>query len=188
MNRRNIGRELDAFAQEHGLTWGPGVKKVLVESLPLTVIALRHELEKILLLLAGEAVVTLEHLAAVQSEHEFDIFSFLRALQTPSGRKSTWETVLNDPAMTSGDLLFPITALLIREARILWLLAHDEDARVNLYPSLKREKKTLAKKMGPKKIGQIWDFALQADTDVKAGRVRPDQALERLVNHVQRLW
>jgi DNA polymerase III subunit delta len=54
LSRATIGRELDRFAARNNLTFASGVKKILAESLPLSTIALRGELEKIVLL-AGEA-------------------------------------------------------------------------------------------------------------------------------------
>lgn len=188
LTRKTIGQELDKFAASHQLTFAPQVKRILAESLPLSVIALRNELEKILLLLGADQVVQPKHLVSLQKEHEFDIFTFLRALHTPSGGQAIWNSVLNDFELASGDMLFPIAALLVREARILWFLVQGQDHKVSLYPSLKSEKKRLANKLGALRISRIWDLALQADTDVKSGRLRPAQALERLVRDTQRLW
>lgn len=188
LSRANIGQELDRFAARHGLGLGPGVKKILAESLPLTTIALRNELEKILLLTGEEKIVQPEHLVTLDAEAAFDLFAFLRSLQTPQGRRQAWDRLLNDPAMASGDMLFPVASLMLREARQLWQLLHGEDSKVQLYPSLKTEKKRLAERLGPARIARFWDLALKADTDIKTGRLRPAQAMENLVKDAQRLW
>ncbi|GAB1400691.1 hypothetical protein MASR1M66_21460 [Aminivibrio sp.] len=62
LTRANIGQELDRFAARHGLAFAPGVKKTLAESLPLATVALRGELEKILLLAGDAKTIQPEHL------------------------------------------------------------------------------------------------------------------------------
>lgn len=188
LSRANIGQELDRFAARHGLSLGAGVKNTLAESLPLTTIALRNELEKILLLTGEEKTVQPAHLATLDAEASFDLFAFLRSLQTPQGRRQAWDRLLNDPGMASGDMVFPVASLMLREARQLWQLLHGEDNKVQLYPSLKTEKKRLAERLGPARIARFWDLALKADTDIKTGRLRPAQAMENLVKDAQRLW
>mgnify|MGYP003585114951 FL=1 len=188
LTRANIGQEIDRFAARHGLTFAPGVKKTLAESLPLATIALRGELEKILLLAGDAKTILPEHLAVLDTEDPFDLFSFLRSLQSPQGRRQAWDRLMNDPAMASGDMVFPVSSLMLREARMLWHLLHGEDGKVQLYPSLKAEKTGLAKRMGPKRISRFWDLVLKADTDIKTGRLKPAQAMENLVKDAARLW
>ncbi|UTF50353.1 DNA polymerase III subunit delta [Desulfomicrobium sp. ZS1] len=188
LSRATIGQELDRFAARHGLTYAHGVKKILAESLPLSTIALRNELEKILLLAGTEKSIQPEHLEALDAEEAFDLFAFLRSLQTPAGRQKAWDRLLNDPAMAGGDMVFPVSSLMLREARQLWQLLHGEDGKVQLYPSLKTEKKRLAQRLGPARISRFWDIVLQADTDIKTGRLKPAQAMENLVKEAQRLW
>lgn len=188
LSRATIGQELDRFASRHGLAFAPGVKKALAESLPLSTIALRGELEKILLLAGEEKTIQPAHLTALEVEEAFDIFSFLRSLQTPAGRRNAWDRLLNDPAMSGGDMVFPVSSLMVREARQLWQLLHGEDSKVQLYPGLKTEKKRLAQRLGAARIGRFWDIVLQADTDIKTGRLKPAQAMENLVKEAARLW
>lgn len=188
LSRATIGQELDRFAARHGLTFAPEVKKSLAESLPLSTIALRGELEKILLLAGGEKTIQPGHLTALDVEEAFDLFAFLRSLQTPTGRRNAWDRLLNDPAMAGGDMVFPVSSLMLREARQLWQLLHGEDGKVQLYPSLKTEKKRLAQRLGAARISRFWDIVLQADTDIKTGRLKPAQAMENLVKEAARLW
>ena len=188
LTRSNIGQELDRFAARHGLAFAPGVKKTLAESLPLATIALRNELEKILLLAGGAKTIQPEHLTVLGSDDPFDLFSFLRSLQSPQGRRQAWDRLMNDPAMASGDMVFPVSSLMLREARMLWQLLHGEDGKVQLYPSLKAEKANLAKRLGPVRISRFWDLVLKADTDIKTGRLKPAQVMENLVKDAARLW
>lgn len=188
VSRANIGIELDRFSRAHGLSFAPGVKKKLAESLPLTTIALRNELEKILLL-AGEAtLIRPAHLDALIQDSPFNIFAFLRNLQNPATRPAVWARVFHDPAMSSGDTVFPLLALLIREARQLWQLAHGEAEKVSLPPSLKAEKIRIAQRLGPKRLSQFWDIAIRAETDIKTGRLKSAQAMETVLREVQHLW
>ena len=90
--------------------------------------------------------------------------------------------------MAGGDMVFPVSSLMLREARQLWQLLHGEDGKVQLYPSLKTEKKRLAQRLGAARISRFWDIALQADTDIKTGRLKPAQAMENLVKEAARLW
>ena len=188
LTRANIGRELERFAARHGLSFAPGVKKTLAESLPLATIALRGELEKILLLAGEGAAILPEHLSVLDSGDPFDIFVFLRSLQTPHGRAQAWDRLMNDPSMASGDMVFPVSSLMLREARQLWHLLHGEDNKVQLHPGIKAEKKNLAKRLGPIRISRFWDLALKADTDIKTGRLKPAQVMENLVKDAARLW
>lgn len=187
LTRQTLGREIDRFAARHGLRVSPPARHILIQSLPLSTIALRQEMEKILLLAMDDKEVLPLHLATLAPEDPFDIFSFLRAIRRPAGEKELWARLLGDPAMTSGDMLFPLTALLVREARQLWMLAHGEERGVNLPPRIKAEKRQLANQLGPLRISRFWDLALQADTSVKTGRLKPAQALEALISGAQRL-
>lgn len=188
LSSATIGAELDIYAQTHGLRYAPGVKNTLASSLPLTTIAFRNELDKLLLLVGPQNEIRPEHLEILNSEDTFDIFAFLQSLQSPTGRRNVWKRLMNDPAMAGGDMIFPISSLLVREARLLWQLLHGDDGKVNLYPRLKSEKKRMAQTLGPARISRFWDMALKADTDIKSGRLKPAQALENLIRDAQRLW
>ena len=79
-----------------------------------------------------------EHLDTLQPEEPFEIFVFLRELQSPEGRRRTWDTLLNDPVMADGDMVFPISALLVREARLLFSPSTDATlTRAGLYGTLR---------------------------------------------------
>lgn len=188
LSRATIGHELDSFASAHGLSFASGVRKTLIASLPLSTIALRNELHKIMLLAGDNTAISHEHLMSLDTNDSFDLFAFLRSMQTPAGRQKTWDRLLNDPAMFSGDMVFPVSAMLVREARQLWQLLHGEDHKVQLYPGLKAEKLQLARRLGPARISRFWDLALKADTDIKTGRLKPAQALENLAKDAQQLW
>lgn len=188
LSRATLGQELDRFATRHKILFPPKIKANLVQSLPLSSIALRHELEKIRLLLGEEKTVRPEHLTALEGDDPFDLFAFLNALQNPSARHTVWARLLGDPAMSSGDILFPVCSLLLREARQLWHLAHGEGNKVQLFPKQKMEKTELAKRLGPARISRLWDMVLRADTALKTGRLKQNQALESLIKEALALW
>lgn len=188
LSRATLGTELQSFAQRYGLSFAPGIQKKLAESLPVSTIALRNELEKIRLLAGNATEITAEHLAALTEDTPFDIFVFLRQVHNPATRPTVWSHVIHDPALANGDMVFALLALLMREARQLWHLAHGEADKVNLYPSLKNEKMRLAQRLGPKRLSLFWDIVIKAETDIKTGRLKPAQVQDALVRDIQRLW
>lgn len=188
LNRKTLGAEVDRFAQRYGLNFAPGVRQSLIQTLPLTTIALRNEMEKILLLAGEGGTIRPSHLQSLPGEDGIEIFSFLRSLHDSAGRQKVWNHLLNDPALSSGDMVFPVSALLLREARQLWQLVHGDEDKVQLHPGMKAEKKRLAQRLGPNRISRFWDLALKADTDIKTGRLKPAQAMENLIKDVQRVW
>lgn len=188
LTKASLGTEINRFAQRHGLSFAPGIQKKLCESLPTSSIALRNELEKIHLLAGDATTITAEHLDALIADSPFDIFVFLRQLQNPATRPAVWSRLVHDPALANGDMIFALLALVVREARQLWHLAHGEAEKVHLYPNLKNEKMRLAQRLGPKRISMLWDIAIQAETDIKTGRVKPAQAQDAFVRDIQDLW
>lgn len=89
---------------------------------------------------------------------------------------------------SDSDLLFPFSALLLREARILWQLAAGDDQNVTLPSFIKSAKVSLARKLGLPAIGRIFDMVLDAEQGVKSGRLDPEQALNWLVTELLGLF
>ncbi|GAB1428912.1 hypothetical protein MASR2M17_23470 [Aminivibrio sp.] len=128
LTRANIGQELDRFAARHGLTFAPGVKKTLAESCPWPPWPCRANSKEILLLAGDAKTIQPGHLGALDALDPFDLFSFLRSLQSRAGAQA-WDRLMNDPAMASSDVVFPVSSLMLREARMLWHLLHGEEAQ-----------------------------------------------------------
>ncbi len=75
--------------------------------------------------------------------------------------------------------LFPLMALLARDARILWQICAKENPYI--HPSAKDFKIRQAKKLGFSGITKIFNIILEADLSVKSGKNDTLQALEKVI-------
>ncbi|WP_028575587.1 DNA polymerase III subunit delta [Desulfonatronovibrio hydrogenovorans] len=187
LSRQNVPRYISRKCQELGIKTAPGVLEELSAVLPLDSRGIDMELEKLALLAYPEKTVCQDHLQAVPAQLDIDIFSFFKAVQGGQNLNPVWKKIFHEQKTGQG-MLFPFLGLLLREARILWLLSTGMDPKVNLYPSLKREKTALARSLGPKRIAMLWDLVLEAETGVKSGRLDTDQAMENLAAKLFKLF
>jgi len=184
------------WAKAKGLVFDPGAEQALVNALPLDGARIRGELEKLELLLGERRRITAEDLGLLNDASLMNNFVFLKSVLTSSMDLTAWRTVLADQK-AGGGMLMPFLGLLQREARILWqLLAGEDDAnaaadaaaaaKVALPPSIKREKKQLAAKLGEQGLERILDLLFQAELDLKTGRKQADQIMESMVANLTR--
>ncbi|RQD64728.1 MAG: hypothetical protein D5R98_03970 [Desulfonatronovibrio sp. MSAO_Bac4] len=179
LTRENISRYINQKLAELETHADSDVKSALSLMLPLSSQAVDMELEKLSLLSLPEREITQEHLQVVPSHLDMDIFSFLMQIQNGTDLTPAWRKIFNEQLKGEG-LLFPFMGLLLREARILWLLATGQEQGVHLYPRQKQSKKALAQKIGVTKISALWEMIIDAETGVKSGRINPEQAMELL--------
>ena len=125
---------------------------------------------------AGEVGVELVRNMA-ESAPEVIIFEFIRHLQSGNSA-AVWRTLLRE-----GDggesLLFPLLALLTREARLLWQIQAGEN--VWLPQQTANLKRSLASRLGTSGLANLFAALMEAEWAVKSGRRQPLQALEELV-------
>ena len=139
--------------------------------------AVRGVLEQ-LALASGDGEVGVELVRNMaESAPEVIIFEFIRHLQ--SGNSAVvWRTLLRE-----GDggesLLFPLLALLTREARLLWQIQAGEN--VWLPQQTANLKRSLASRLGTSGLANLFAALMEAEWAVKSGRRQPLQALEELV-------
>lgn len=122
--------------------------------------------------------------AMAGSTPEVLIFEFIRHLQA-GNVVEVWRTLLRE-----GDggesLLFPLLALLNREARQLWQIQAGEN--IWLPQQTAHLKRGLASRLGTSGLAQMFAVLLDAEWAVKSGRRQPVQALEELVGSLTRLF
>ncbi len=139
--------------------------------------AVRGVLEQ-LALASGDGEVGVELVRNMaESAPEVIIFEFIRHLQSGNSA-AVWRTLLRE-----GDggesLLFPLLALLTREARLLWQIQAGEN--VWLPQQTANLKRSLASRLGTSGLANLFAVLMEAEWAVKSGRRQPLQALEELV-------
>jgi len=174
------------WANSRRLSFAKGVLQELAGILPRDMTACARELEK-LELAAKDGTIGPEALALLNVETELDMFGFLKALEDGGDPAGVWRTVFGRQLATDDGFLFQFLALLTREARTLWQLAHeDPDAKV--HPYVRKLKSPMVSRLGVAGLARLWEFIMEAESSVKFGRASPDQALERLVGDLYALF
>ncbi len=187
ITRQNLPRYLQKRAKELNLTINSQVQEKLLWILPLDSHGIDQELDKLSLLAPENGKIEMEHLAIVESKSHLDIFTLLQKVQQSQNITQVWHKIFEDQ-QSGHESLFPFLGLLLREARILWHLASNEQDKVSLYPRVKQEKNALAKKLGQENISRLWSLILEAEMGVKSGTILPEQAMENLVANLFQLF
>jgi DNA polymerase-3 subunit delta len=176
LDARALRPYLAQKAGEMGLTLRNGVLERLGEISPPDAAAASRLLEQ-LALAAPDGIVD-EALTGQMAGHtpEVILFDFIRHLQNGNAFQ-VWKTLLG--AGDGGEsLLFPLLALLTREARILWQILAGEN--VWLPQQIAGAKRSLAARLGCAGVAEIFRAALEAEQSVKSGRKQAAQAMEEL--------
>ena len=173
-----------------GINIAPALLPELALRLPSDATAIGLELEKLALLLetdTGKRELLPEHLEQIDQQTEVDVFAVLRNLQAGIRHDRVWATVLASESGNAKDkMLFSFLGALVREARILWQLLFGE--KVFVPGNLANDKLALARQLGVRKLSEFWELALEAEQGVKSGEVSEEQALERLIADLFRLF
>jgi DNA polymerase-3 subunit delta len=174
------------WAGARRLDFGKGVLQELARVLPRDMTACARELEK-MELAAVDGVIGPEQLTLVSVETELDIFGFMKALEEGRDPAGVWRTVFGHQLASDDGFLFQFLAILSREARTMWQLAH-EDPDCKVHPYVKKLKTPMAGRLGRAGLARLWDLIMEAESSVKFGRKSPDQALEMLVADLHALF
>lgn len=176
LDERTFGKHIQSVAKELNLALAPGALEALTSILPLDAATVDNELTKLSLLMNGKPV-TAQDAAQASFTPDFNIFQFLRQLQ--SGQTdAVWQQMLREQAR-GDDTIFPLLGLLVREARILWQVAAGDPVYVR--PQELAAKKQTAARLGPVGLARLWDAAHTAELSIKSGQRSPAQALNALV-------
>lgn len=175
-------------AKDLGITIPIQLIPELAQRLPNDATAISLELEKLALLLdPDQKKLRPEHLEQIDSHTDIDIFAVLRELQSGTRPDKIWATVIaSESAPAKDKMLFPFLGALAREARTLWQLLFGEKVFVPTH--LVQDKLALARQLGVRKLAEFWELALEAEQGVKSGEVSENQALERLMASLSRLF
>lgn len=184
----DIPARINQWAKKHGFSFESGALQDLAKAVPAEAVAIDQELEKLRLLLGDRRSIARSDLSQVFSQPSWDIFAFFKELERADAPVRVWRMIRQGETASDSELLFPFSALLLREARILWQLAAGDDQNVSLPPSIKSTKVNLARKLGLATIGRIFDLVLDAEQGVKTGRLDPEQALNWLVTELLGLF
>lgn len=177
---------LKEWAQAHQLRFAQGVLAELARMLPLDMTAAARELEK-LELCADKGEIRREHLAVVSFHEELDMFAFLKAIEAGQDHAEVWDKVFKQQLISEDAFVFQFLAVLLREARQMWQLLH-EDSEFSGHPYVRKIKTPMAQQLGRVRLAKLWDLAMTAEAAIKAGQRSPDQALEALVADLYALF
>lgn len=177
LDARALRKHVQRRAAAVGLRLAPDALDTLCVVVTPDAAAVRGMLEQLALASADGAVDVdlVRHMA--ESTPDVVIFEFIRHVQTGNAVE-VWKTLLRE-----GDggesLLFPLLALLAREARLLWQLQAGEN--VWLPQQSSGLKRALVSRLGASGLATLFAALMEAEWAVKSGRRQPLQALEELV-------
>lgn len=189
LDARGMAEFVRSWANERGLTLAPGAQQALARVLPCDARAATLELEKIELAAGDARKVTPDLADLIAGSQEMDFFAFTDALSQGGDAYGIWRRVMQDHLKQPKEqMLFPLLGSLAREARILGLILAGEESRAKVHPFVVQKKASLARKLGPKGVAALFDLCMAAELGVKSGERRTEQALEKLVADLTRIY
>ncbi|MDL2306736.1 DNA polymerase III subunit delta [Desulfovibrio sp. OttesenSCG-928-C06] len=186
LSPRDVRGFVQAEAQRQNLSFSPQDLDTLARSMQPDAGTIRLELQKIALA-CPDGRLTPEALSMLNYQADMDIFAFLQGLQSGRNPGAIWAQYQKDHASAADSGLFSFSAMLLREARIMWQILAGEPTS-KMPPQALSAKTVLARKLGYTGVSKIWDLALAADKGVKSGERSPQQAFERLIAELFRLF
>jgi len=182
LDQRSLDEFVRNWARQAGLTFEPGVDRVLSMSLPADAVAARLELEKLELAAGDERVVRKDHMELVAPVGEMAFFDLMDALGKRGAEADVWKRVLGDHLKKSQDrMLFNLIGYLASQARMYWMLMSGEESKVKAHPYVKKLKTQVAKRLGKQGIARMIDLALDSEMSVKTGSRHHEEVLDILV-------
>jgi DNA polymerase-3 subunit delta len=181
LSRQGLSAYLRDWAAARGRTFSGSALETAATLLPLDAAAVKNELDKVELWAGSKTTIEAEDLSVLSFQPDMDIFAFLTALQSGGRDVQIWRKVLRSQMEAESEMVLPFLALILREARILWQLLHGEEKKVWMPQRVKQSKQSLARRLGPARLARMWTLILEAETDVKSGQLKPEQAFESLI-------
>ena len=166
-----------AESERHGLALRPEEISTLTRALPPDAASIESELAKLALIADSNGRLPRDATALASQAQEISIFELMRIVQQNSDAPAAWKQILEDK-LSGDNMVFAFTAILLREARILWQSLAGPAPY--LPPQVALQKKISAESLGYSGIARLWDIALQADKGIKTGERSSDQAFEMI--------
>ncbi len=182
LDQRGLRHYIQQWARERGIEVDEEFMHRALELLPLHAGLVKRELEKLELWARDKKILTRQDAGHFSVEPEMDVFQFLGCLQRGESL-AVWKRVVQSRMESDPSMFLPFLHLLLREARILWQLLHQEE--VKLPSSIKRQKQALASSMGTERLSRLWTHVLEAEVGLKSGEWSQAQALNILLSHLE---
>ncbi|MFU2210168.1 DNA polymerase III subunit delta [Solidesulfovibrio sp. C21] len=187
LSRRDMGPRLSDWAGSRKLAFEPGVAEALAAALPLDLARADNELAKLELALGDRTVLTMADVCQVGGHEGMDGFAFLDALASGRDPSAVWREI-GEKQLAGADMVFPFLGLLLYEARIMWRIAAGEAGDVRLPSFVLQKKQAMARRLGAVGLARIFEAAFAAESGIKSGARRPEQAMEYLTAELFRLF
>jgi len=169
---------IQAEAQRQGLALRGEETQALARALPPDAAFIASELAKLALLADNAGRLPKAAVTSAAQTQEVTIFELMRIVQQNSDAPAAWQQILADK-LAGENMVFAFTAILLREARLLWQSLAGP-APSYLPPQVVRQKKFAAEALGYNGVARLWELALQTDKGIKSGERSPEQAFEML--------
>lgn len=177
INEKNIANYISKEANSQGLQLDKEVMQLLSQSAIFDALSIQMLLSQ-LSLFAQDGNITKDIVSQITAQApELALFDLIKDMENGNTRK-IW-TRLSLESDKGESFLFPLIAILARDARILWQLRAGENPYVS--PYIKEHKTKQAKKFGFTGIAKIFQIVLDADLAVKSGKNDPLQVLESVI-------
>lgn len=183
---KDVAQYVRNWGRRNNLGFAPGALEAICNVLPVDQAAIDQELAKIGLACDPGSEVRPELAELVSFTPDMDIFAFIDSVQSGQAPLQVWRKIVSAQAAGEG-LLFQFLAMLAREARIMWMLLHGEQAP-RLPQFVLQRKAALARTLGPARLAGIWELALEAELRVKRGEANEAQSMELLVSSLAGLF
>jgi len=165
-------------AKRQGLSLRPEETDLLAHSVPPDAAFIASELARLALLADSEGRLPKNAATISAQAQEVSIFELMRIVQQNTDAPAAWKQILEDK-LSGENMVFAFTAILLREARILWQSLAGPAPY--LPPQVALQKKIAAETLGYSGIARLWELALQTDKGIKSGERSSDQAFEMLI-------
>ncbi|MFW6054387.1 MAG: DNA polymerase III subunit delta [Thermodesulfobacteriota bacterium] len=187
-SRQSLKGHLQRWAESQGRLFSGQSLALATEILPLDGAGLKNELQKIELLLGDRQQIQPEDLSVVSFQADMDSFAFLQALQSKGQKIALWKKLIRNQLDSGQDMVLPFLGLMLWESRQLWQLAAGDSGKVRLPARIKDTKTRMARKLGQRKLAEIWTHVLEAEIGIKSGQFTAAQAMEILISKLMLLF
>ena len=174
---------INKWAKENKIKISYEVMSQLREVLPKDLSAIKNELKKLEAL--NKDAITVKDLNVISPSFEYNVFDLINSIEGVAPKEKVWETIIFKE-INSHESIIPILKLFIREAKILWQLLQGESVYLPMW--IKTKKINIAKKLGPKKIIEIYNIVLEAELKLKTSNISPSIVFENLVASMQNIF